>query len=100
MLGWPQNAYVGQRVVCIDDSLDEWGLENPGKSPVLNHVYTITWVGLCEVNHRDILIDLDDCPSPASADWQRGFNADDFRPVDETRIDVFRNMLHKCNEFV
>lgn len=39
-MGWPQNAYVGQKVVCIDNSTvpNPWHNKHP---LVLNEVYTI-----------------------------------------------------------
>jgi len=94
--------HVGQLVVCVDD--DPWKYYVPGHSYgggmdglVKGNIYTIRWCGM--FNHTDgsntmavrlyeivrpsYGITPDDCPYVATR----------FRPVVETRLDVFREML-------
>lgn len=87
--------HVGQRVVCVDA---EW--PTSGKSPLSKGtVYTVT---KCFVGHYynggafptgqiGELVELAETSNPS--DDARGFKVSRFRPLDESRLDIFRAML-------
>ncbi len=89
---WPRDAYVGQFVVCAPhyNPHPEWNGENPS----CETVYTIAWVGI-DPSDGTVMIDLAEMPQPETDEWLRGFQADMFHPVDESRLDVFRKLLVK-----
>lgn len=82
---WPRDAYVGQHVVALQtvhwrDSV-AFGLEK-GK------VYTIRAVHLVEMFNNAVYLSLHDDTTIIT-------RADLVRPVDESRLDVFRAALKR-----
>jgi len=78
-VGWPQNAYVGQKVVKILDHGDR----RPGyPSPPLGEVLTVNFVGTDWQD--DVMIDLVEYPSPEDDVYHRGYYARGFRPAQST----------------
>lgn len=93
---WPRDAYVGQRVVCIDS---DWGPYEATatklgcKLPTENTVYTIREIVAVLT---DVGIRLEEIVNPKVSEYGRYepfFNAEQFKPVDESRLDVFRELL-------
>ena len=76
--------YVGQKVVCVDDS-PYMGYASTVK---LNHVYTIKEVIITTMNNMGLL--LVEAPPPLT--WE-AFNPRRFRPIVETDISIFTAML-------
>lgn len=81
--------HVGQKVVCIDDRLEDG--EPPSPNAVKGGVYTITEVldfpgHGCALNFSELYYPGDRC-------WFPGFKAECFRPVKTTSIETFRQML-------
>lgn len=83
---------VGQRVVCIADRpTNDDGLPN---FVVKGHIYTIRGVGTFKGNHGVWLEELANPKTKGS--WgcrERGFGVGRFRPVNESRLDIFRKLL-------
>lgn len=92
---WPRDAYVGQRVVCVSD---DWGpyaarSEQRGtKLPSVNRVYTIRAIELVGGEIGLYFVELIN-PKIAMNGTEQCFIAANFKPVDESRLDVFREML-------
>jgi hypothetical protein len=99
-MSWERTAYVGQHVVCIDNSGPLESLKGE-IAPTIGIVYTIrrieyveswdkTGILLAEIiNPRfDTSIGLMERLMPS--EW--------FRPVDETKLDVFRTLLKPVDE--
>lgn len=89
--------YVGQKVVCIDDTVEEG---EPGPYIVKGQIYTVAgfenwWCGA-------LLLILEEMPAPENynpeTDWSHGHNAHFFRPV--TNISKFEEILQKIPEEV
>lgn len=82
-MAWPQDAYVGQKVVRYrtDDEFEDI-------APPLNKEVTISWIGIAEWYGQSIIvIDTVEYPSPRTSSykgWQRGWAAAFFRPVQST----------------
>jgi hypothetical protein len=96
MTTWPQNAYVGQRVVCITDDWEQaesypsWGIIPPTKSTV----YTIRSIAS---HGTRIGLYLKELVNPVIM-TSHGMNevcfiARNFKPVDESKLDQFRKHL-------
>lgn len=94
MIGWPQNAYVGQKVVCIDANTINIGFDKLIK----NEVYTISEIEISEKGH---FIDLKEKMKYPSSLGCRFFISR-FRPVIEkkTDISIFTSMLNRNLEKV
>jgi hypothetical protein len=74
---------IGQRVVCVDDT-PKW---YPTAGVKRGEIYVVT-----RVHHSPRhggSVELQGTPSMSLL----GFYAERFRPVDETRLDIFRAML-------
>lgn len=76
---WPQNAYVGQKVVCIDGTRPYCLLYSDGIQPQIDCKYTIVKIG---PYHDEIHVDIAELPkySPKYCDW----NISRFRPLQST----------------
>lgn len=79
--------HVGMKVVCIEPVDDP---ESP--NPAYGEVYTIAWIG---VSCGDVMIDLVELPCPESEEFNRGYLAEGFRPVQQrkTSIEIFKRLL-------
>jgi hypothetical protein len=77
MIGWPENAYVGQRVVCVDDSPNPYN----GASNLKRYaIYTISRIVIASSGISDGKIGF----QLREASTQRGllgFHAHRFRPA-------------------
>lgn len=95
--------HVGQRVVCVDDSATHFRVKQrfmgllrrwvPHKSVLTRGcVYTVSRVG---VGYN--LETGEECPAiqvaEISLDGDEALEAHRFRPLDESRLDVFRQLL-------
>lgn len=89
---WPRDAYVGQRVVCIADGWPQAyrviGLILPRKGTV----YTVRHVEVYDGCVGVHLSEIKNRPRPSDG-RETLFDAHAFKPVDESRLDVFRSML-------
>lgn len=82
-MGWPQNAYVGQKVVR-----HRFAGPHEHIAPPLGETLTVSWVGVVVYQGEEfVVLDLVEHPSPREGvrSWQRGWAADFFRPVQDTR---------------
>lgn len=92
-MGWPQNAYVGQKVVCVNDSypLNPSVLISYPNLPQLNFIYTIAELR----NEKSIVLkELDN--SDIITGRQNGFFISRFRPVQSTKkgMEILRGLLN------
>ena len=91
----------GMRVVCVDDQWPRLVLAHAtifgSCFPTKGRVYTVrealAWdetvcIRLVEIRNPDVTF-FDDAGNPV----EPAFRATRFRPLDETRLDVFRNLL-------
>lgn len=97
-MSWVRNAFVGQRVVCIDDSflssvdtyLKKIGYVNPKK-------YDILTIREIRSDAKAIGILFKEIRNPAVSTTggfiEVAFRSERFKPLDESRLDVFRAML-------
>lgn len=101
-MGWPQNAYVGQKVVCVnnaDTMMRKWHSKHT--KPVLGGVYTIAGFGesvykgyvviyLAEITNIIVTrgIRYYDC----------GYNIMRFRPVQERSTETGMEILRKLQD--
>ena len=84
--------HVGQHVVCVDDRRSHF----TGKPLALvrGTVYTIRRYYSKPVNDWGVLLhEIVSTADPFPDGTERGFRADRFRPLDESRLTVFRQML-------
>lgn len=80
--------HVGQLVVCVDDEIN--AVDFPVTLPVRGVVYTIRRVK----NHcGDLAVLVHEIVSPAPVVGEYGYLASRFRPVVDSHLDVFREML-------
>lgn len=98
---WPRDAYVGQRVVCVDDvirseDVPHWiNLVGDLDGLTFGTVYTIRRIGISDI-YGTVDIYLEEIIRPIESDEpETGYFADRFRPLDESRLDVFREMLKR-----
>jgi hypothetical protein len=80
MIGWPRNAYVGQKVVCIAD--EGWQcleVGAPDFAPVSGQVYTISEIDLFRGAVHFALSEF----GPSAT-----FHSHGFRPAKDTRAAV------------
>jgi hypothetical protein len=96
----------GQRVVCVDDTdwsdkdvLDAWYAKQTGSGarwPVKGQVYTIRSIEWSERLATPCLkfAEIVNAIVPTQTGLgELAFGADRFKPLDETRLDVFRSLL-------
>lgn len=101
MTTWPQNAFVGQRVVCI---VDDWNSDQSRRlieaHPTFKFakkgiVYTIREV-VPNITRDGLGLRLVEIVNPtlgtSVGPFEPTFQIEAFRPVDETKIDVFRRI--------
>lgn len=97
-MSWIQTAKVGQRVVCIND---RWGgpdvrlLQAEGYIfPKKHNIYTIREI---RPDSKNIGLLFEEIPNSVvhtvGGILEVGFIADRFKPLDESRLDIFRAML-------
>lgn len=101
MLSWPRDAYVGQKVVFINNKNMRHIAGYP-PDPVLNKIYELREIGLykgeCCVKLKGVF-----APQPTSfyiySDWYRAWR---FRPVHDrpTDISIFTSILNKQHDKV
>jgi len=90
---------VGQLVVCVDDSIGNWRIR--GQKYVFDlgglqkgKIYTIRETLICPLhNHPAVRLVEIIRPSHIVYRGEAPFSMRRFRPVVETRLDVFREML-------
>ncbi|MDE2107478.1 MAG: hypothetical protein KGL39_60340 [Patescibacteria group bacterium] len=82
---WPQDAYVGQKVVCVDGTTPEHG--NWGPIPIQGVIYTISKIGFVfnntgrtGIGFNIFELDRDEDPGLDLCWWR----ASRFRPVQST----------------
>lgn len=95
-MGWPHNAYVGQKVVCVNDSypLNPSVIISYPNLPKLNFIYTIAELR----NEKSIVLkELDN--SDIITGRQNGFFISRFRPVQSTEkgMKILRGLLNPKN---
>jgi|SRR5690606_34016718 len=96
MTSWPQNAYVGQKVVCVD-VVPQRGCRDdlPLK---LGEVYTIRWLGFYL---GDRCLRLEECTRPDSLpEPDRPMLLRRFRPVQstDTGMSILKELLINPHE--
>jgi hypothetical protein len=91
---------VGQKVVCIDDTPRTRRGWVSGTKPTLREIYTITRVAPMHTDPNRIALWFEEItnwwPHPSNID--AGYNANRFRPVKTTNIDVFLKLLEPTPE--
>lgn len=93
---WPRDAYVGQHVVCVDD---DWGgyadqaVTMGCRLPEKPRVYTIRQIAECIDGVGFRLIEIVNPKVARYGKEEPTFCASQFKPLDESRLDVFRRML-------
>lgn len=92
--------YVGMQVVCIAGPVEG----ETGPHPIIGQICTISWIG---IQGNDVVcIDLVEEPSPESSQYYRGYVADGFRPLEDTKqaiscfIEILNNPKRKIVENV
>ena len=84
-MSWPLDAYVGQHVAAIKDCYWE-----THKSLVKGKIYTIMKIEIPSFTN-DVYFVLDDVP------FELRTRYDLVRPLDESRLDVFRGILKNAD---
>lgn len=87
--------HVGQRVVCVEDQPKPGTIWSPGTAPEKGRVYTIARV-FTHPSTDGLLVELVEIRRSDATERQwghRGYGAYRFRPLDERRLDIFREML-------
>lgn len=84
-MAWPQDAYVGQKVVRWKDD----GITCIGNPPPVGLKVTISYIGIVKyANETFVVIDLVEYPTPLSytehPTWKRGWRASYFYPIQST----------------
>jgi len=90
---WPQNAYVGQKVVRFRNSIHP--LEQfPFPPPPIGEVVTITYIHYEEA-YDVTAIDTKEYPSPALPNWTQGYDIRMFRPAQSTEkgMEILKEIL-------
>lgn len=93
---WPRDAYVGQRVVCVDG---RFGVPDRVVSalgcafPKKGTVYTIRSVEAFEEGIGLTFVELVNPHVAEHGTCEPTFATAQFKPVDETCLDIFREML-------
>lgn len=100
-MSWPRDAYVGQRIVAILPS-DSNALTTGEVSVKVGVVYTISGI-ITNITGDDIGFHLKEIQMPSvkvlgMGSVPRAFSYRHFRPIDETKIDVFRKLLTPVTE--
>lgn len=95
-MGWPQNAYVGQKVVCVN-SIPHPNDPCPYNNPEINKIYTIDKVYI--VDGDVVMIELKEIMWKGNDNWYSGFQASFFRPVQSTEkgMEILRGLLNPKN---
>lgn len=95
-MAWPQDAYVGQKVVCIDDSLSRG---NKVKYFKLHDTYTISRIESYG-NQLGLFIDLIEVTG--QCETGPNFRISRFRPVqtNEKGMEMLRELLNPVNHKV
>ena len=95
---WPQDAYVGQKVVRFRDAIDLQDDLTVHPCPPLGEPVTITWLKY-NILWNVILIDLKEYPAPKIKDeWLRGWDSRIFRPVQSTGMSILKKLLVPTKE--
>lgn len=98
-MGWPHNAYIGQKVVRFRDF--EYDPSNliPMKVPQLNEIITISHVST--LGDR-IVLDFIEYEAPENEYFYKGWASEYFRPVQSTDkgMEVLRGLLNPINHKV
>lgn len=97
---WPRDAYVGQRVVCIDASpSDPTYTIDDLDGLTVGIVYTVRRIGIDEY-WGSLCFWLNEIDRGVEPEFERfgetGYSVRRFKPVDESRLDIFREMLNDC----
>jgi hypothetical protein len=100
-MSWPRDAYVGQRVVAILPT-ESKALTTGEVSVKVGVVYTISGI-ILNATGDDIGFHLKEIQMPpvmvlGMGTVMRAFSYRHFRPIDETKIDVFRKLLTPVKE--
>lgn len=82
--------HVGQRVVCVFDGYDPIACIYPASMIRKGEIVTVSKLLTAPNGKAGILVYERNLKPP----WL-GFYAHHFRPIDESRIDIFREMLTK-----
>lgn len=97
---WPQDAYVGQKVVCIIPKLNECSFSGV-LEPDINEVGTISNIYVCPNNI--VIIELIEFPQPGGLSMfgrvGPGWQASGFRPVQTTEkgMEILKSILNPKN---
>lgn len=91
MTAWPANAYVGQRVVTIGDWDKRAHMPNLPKKGI---IYTIREIIVRREKVGFRLVEIQNPPFNSVLDGSEepAFHSVHFKPVDESKIDVFRKI--------
>lgn len=83
MIGWPESAYIGQRIICVGAN-EGPGFWFPGEALIDGEVYTIAGIFICSADGR-LTFDLVEKGSRLAANKaygiRCGYGAFRFRPV-------------------
>ena len=99
MISWPQNAYVGQKVVRFRNSIHPAEDLTIFPAPPIGEVVTISWIDYNQI-YNLILIDLNEYPSPEITGYFRGLDIRMFCPVQstETGMKILKGLLVPTKE--
>lgn len=106
MTSWPQNAYVGQKVVCVDDTenLSKWNCIYGEIKPILNKIYTIRELVVYYDSFGYRLVEIINKPgwygNPFVFKAEQFFDSFRFRPVQstETGMKILKGLLVPTKE--
>lgn len=101
-MGWPQNAYVGQKVVCVNvgEELGKWDCIYDEEKPKLNELYTIREVviykGCVGFRLTEIVNKAGWYGNPIPFKAEQIFDYWRFRPVQSTEkgMEILRGLLN------
>lgn len=92
-MSWVRNAFVGQRVICVDTINFHVRVKNDSQKNLnglkTGEIYTVREVYICPVWGIES-IRINEIVRPFD---HIGYGAFRFKPLDESRLDVFRAML-------
>ena len=99
MTSWPQNAYVGQKVIRFRNPIHPAEDLTIFPAPPIGEVATISWINYNRI-YNLILIDLNEYPSPATTGYFRGLDIRMFRPVQSTEagMKILKGLLIPTKE--
>lgn len=86
--------HVGQLVVCVDDKPKGGYPDEPW--PVVGRIYTVRALRWSDWYSAEQVLLVEIVCSPRlynDGTYEAGYNATRFRPLDESRLTVFRQML-------